>query len=78
MLGTLFPLINLFIVLLKCIDNEYTKKTSLERYLYHVGSFKYIIVDSYFFLGIYLLFLKGACGRISVPGRIVSGNVIRW
>ena len=31
-----------------------------------------------FFLGIYLLFLKGACGRISVPGRIVSGNVIRW
>ena len=49
MLGTLFPLINLFIVILKCIDNEYTKKTSLERYLYHVGSFKYIIVDSYFF-----------------------------
>ena len=49
MLGTLFPLINLFIITLKCIDNEYTKKTSLETYLYHVGSFQYIVVDSYFF-----------------------------
>ena len=49
MLGTLFPLINLFIIILKCIDNEYTKKTSLETYLYRVGSFKYIIVNSYFF-----------------------------
>ena len=48
-LGTLFPLINLFIITLKCIDNEYTKKTSLETYLYHVGSFQYIVVDSYFF-----------------------------
>ena len=49
MLGTLFPLINLFIITLKCIDNEYTKKTSLETYLYHVGSFQYIVVDSNFF-----------------------------
>ena len=32
------------------------KKTSLETYLYHVGSFKYIIVDSYFFLEIYFYF----------------------
>ena len=71
MLGTLFPLINLFIITLKCIDNEYTKKTSLETYLYHVGSFQYIVVDSYFFLEIYFLFLKVACGRLSVPSRIV-------
>ena len=71
MLGTLFPLINLFIITLKCIDNEYTKKTSLETYLYHVGSFQYIVVDSYFFLEIYFSFLKVACGRLSVPSRIV-------
>ena len=31
-----------------------------------------------FFLEIYFLFLKVACGRLSVPSRIVLGNVITW
>ena len=75
MLGTLFPLINLFIIILKCIDNEYTKKNSLETYLYHVGSFKHIIVDSYFFLEIYFLFLKVARGRLSVLIQGGGGGV---
>ena len=32
------------------------KKTSLETYLYHVGSFKYIIVDSNVFRNLFFIF----------------------
>ena len=78
MLGTLFPLINLFIIILKCIDNEYTKRPPSKRIYTMLVHLNTLLSYSYIFLEIYFLFLKIACGRLSVPSRIVKGDVIRW
>ena len=78
MSGTLFSTNQFIHNYFKCIDKGTQKRPPSKRIYTMLVHLNTLLSYSYIFLEIYFLFLKIACGRLSVPSRIVKGDVIRW